>query len=219
MKQVIILLFIAFNLSAQTEAELIRDYTVTVKDRAQAHGVNEMVLQQVMLAYLVKLDDKTFEMDFEQDVQFKGTAYQVVNEAAKLIKQAAKTKKNCSANLECWKKIWFPSIDVVPEHPMISTTHHLEDTGLGYFKEVANIENPIVCKDDPRSVCKQLNETEKAIAEKQNLISERNRILRMISETCNSAYADLDKFDPHIVGLEIGRLQNLLQDVNMKIKK
>ena len=120
-----------------------------------------------------------------------------------------------------------------PEHPNVDLTSELVDIG-DEFKTV-NIETGLsvedqfiqaeykkeflACKkDDPRSFCKQLNEDKKEFEIQTELRLKREDLLKSIIGVCTSDLADLTKFDPHVVGMEIATRLNDLQDVNEKIK-
>lgn len=216
---IIALVFVSCN-AQLTNAEY-ESIDNAVTERAAKYKVHEETLRAVMYAYLERAQ-QDYEVETEKDFKAQGTIWQVTNTVASYMKKATSTKRNCKNNIECWQGIYFKYIDIVPEHTMVDKEVELRDTKKGFFKPVKtiNIENPIVCKkDDPRSICKQLNDEEKKRADLENLYSERDMKKDLIKNILDSQLHDNRDFRAHNAYEEIVSVAEDTRLINIKIEK
>jgi len=200
MKHLLFLLLTVFtvNLFGQdaiiSEEELINRFDTVIIQQAKRFKQDPVIVAAVVVAYMepdsvdIRGKVKTFTIETERGLTFKGTGWSVINQLCKFMQISQKTKRNCT-KIKCWKHSYFGYIDIVPEHPLVDPTRVLVPDEFGGFKDVPNIEEPepaiinietgkplsATCDpNNPKSLCEWMkNPIDNSVQEqaRQNVIS------------------------------------------------
>ena len=182
-----IIIVFSLGINAQVNATSFEAYLTDrfhniIGQQAERYNQDSTILHAVITTYMYddssgKLD--TFKVETEKGATFRGTGWQVINSVSRYMSLVSKTKRNCADNYDCWKSIYFNSIQSIPEHPGISQDEILQDMG-GYFEPVKRVEDDpgstinITCDENSKSsLCQWMKDQKDKAANSINQVKEK----------------------------------------------